>query len=244
MGHPPKDPNQLLNRKVLYGRRHSRGLRRGQQDLIGSLLPNIQIKISNGKQIGLSNYFGNQIEKFWLEIGFGGGENLIWQAGTNPKIGVIGCEPYLNGVAKVLRRVREQELTNIRLFCEDARLLIERLPENSIDKVFILFPDPWPKARHHKRRIISTGVLNQLARVLEVGAEIRIATDEPGYLEWILWHFNNHCGFSLDVIRPADCRHNPVDGPPTRYQQKALAAGRDCIFLSYRLRDRVIFISR
>ncbi|MEE2661538.1 MAG: tRNA (guanosine(46)-N7)-methyltransferase TrmB [Pseudomonadota bacterium] len=244
MGNSPIVPTQFPNPKVLYGRRHGRGLRRGQQQLIASLLPELQIILRAGKQVVPADYFDEPIEKIWLEIGFGAGEHLIWQAAANPKIGLIGCEPYLNGIAKLLRQVREKAITNIKLFSEDARLLIERLPESSIDKVFILFPDPWPKARHHKRRIISVGVVDQLARVLRDGAELRIATDEPGYLEWILWHFNNHCEFSWDIEKPADCRHNPADWPPTRYQNKAIGAGRNCVFLSYKRLDRAIFIPR
>jgi len=234
----------LPKKKVLYGRRQGRGLRRGQQKLILSLLPKLQINLNSGEQIVPANYFGDPIEKIWLEIGFGGGEHLICKAASNPNIGLIGCEPFLNGIAKVLRQVKERELSNIRIFCEDARLLIERLPERSIDKVFILFPDPWPKARHHKRRIISGEVINQLARVLDDGAELRIATDEPGYLEWILWHFNNHPGFAWNVRKPAECRHNPEDWPTTRYQKKAIVAGRDCVFLSYKRLKRAISITR
>lgn len=244
MGSSPIVPNQLPSQKVLYGRRRGRGLRRGQQQLMVSLLPELQINLRVGEQIVPADCFDAHIENIWLEIGFGAGEHLIWQAVANPKIGLIGCEPFLNGIAKLLRKVREQALTNIKIFCEDARLLIERLPENSVDKVFILFPDPWPKARHHKRRIISVGVVDQLARVLRNGAEIRIATDEPGYLEWILWHFNNHRGFSWNIEKPADCRHSPEDWPATRYQKKAVVAGRDCIFLRYKRLDRAIFTPR
>ncbi len=244
MGNSPIVANELPKQRVLYGRRHGRGLRRGQQQLIASLLPELQINLCAAEQIVPADYFDEHRKKIWLEIGFGAGEHLIWQAVANPNIGLIGCEPFLNGIAKLLRQVREKAITNIRLFCDDARLLIERLPESSIDKVFILFPDPWPKARHHKRRIISVGVVNQLARVLKNGAEIRIATDEPGYLEWILWHFNTHRGFSWDAEKPADCRHNPADWPPTRYQNKAVAAGRNCVFLSYKRLDRSICIPR
>jgi len=240
----PLDPNQRSTQKVLYGRRYGRGLRLRQQQLLVSLLPKLRIQPCAGEQIALVDCFETHIEKVWLEIGFGAGEHLIWQAVANPLIGLIGCEPYLNGVAKLLRRVSEQELANIRLFCEDARLLIERLPDSSIDKVFILFPDPWPKVRHHKRRIISGEVLDQLARVLKDRGEIRIATDEMGYLEWILWHFNNHCGFSWDIEKPADCWHSPADWPATRYQKKAVIAGRQCIFLSYKRLDRAIFKPR
>lgn len=244
MGRAYLPPKQLPLQKVLYGRRHGRGLRQKQRDLLVSLLPKLQIDLRHVEQFVPEEFFGNQVENIWLEIGFGDGEHLIWQAAANPNIGVIGCEPYLNGVAKLLRCLSEQELSNIRLFCEDARLLIERLPDQSVDKVFILFPDPWPKVRHRKRRIVSYPVLEQLARVLKDGAELRIATDEPSYIEWILWHFNNHDAFSWAVRNPSDCLQNPPDWPITRYQNKAIDAGRDCLFLTYKRLDRTICFTR
>ena len=177
--------------------------------------------------------FGPDIEDVWLEIGFGGGEHLAWQALSYPGTGIIGCEPFMNGVVKLLTRVRDDDLSNVRLYRDDARLLVERLPENSLGKAFILFPDPWPKMRHHKRRVVSDEVLGHLARALRDDAELRIATDDAGYLEWILWHLHRHPAFRWHASSPQDWRKRPNDWPATRYQEKAVAAGRNCAFLTY-----------
>ena len=188
--------------------------------------------------------FGPDLDDVWLEIGFGGGEHLAWQAAANPRTGIIGCEPFINGVAKLLARVRDDDLSNVRFYRDDARLLVERLPENSLGRAFILFPDPWPKTRHHKRRIVSDEVLGHLARALRDDAELRVATDDAGYLEWILWHLRRHPEFRWRASSPADWRNRPDDWPATRYQEKAVAAERNCAFLTYvrqpraQIRDR------
>lgn len=145
----------------------------------------------------------------------------------------------MNGVVKLLTRVRDRDLDNVRLYRDDARLLVERLAENSLGRAFILFPDPWPKMRHHKRRIVSDEVLGHLSRALRDGAELRIATDDAGYLEWILWHLRRHAAFEWQAATPADWRDRPDDWPVTRYQEKAVAAGRRCAFLTYKRRPRV-----
>ena len=144
----------------------------------------------------------------------------------------------MNGVVKLLGRIRADGLTNVRLFRDDARLLVDSLPPRSLHRAFILFPDPWPKVRHHKRRIVSTPVLDRLAEALVDGAELRIATDDPGYLEWILRHMRAHPAFEWRVRGPADWRNRPADWPSTRYEEKAAAAGRTSAFLSYRRRPR------
>lgn len=226
--------SKSLAHKALYGRRHGRGLRSGRRELVKSLLPSLEINLPGLASSSLTDCFEDYCQYVWLEIGFGGGEHLAWQAAVNPHIGMIGCEPFLNGVAKLLTRVRDEELKNVRLFCDDARLLIENLPENSIDQVFILFPDPWPKTRHHKRRIVSFEFLDHLARVLKNSAQVQISTDEPGYLEWILWHFRKHSAFSWSIRAPSECQYNPTRGPSTRYQEKAVANGRACVFLTYK----------
>ena len=213
-------------------------MRSGQRDLVEKLLPEIEIDLENDKAFSLAALFADDGRQVWLEIGFGGGEHLAWQASRNPDIGLIGCEPYLTGVVKLLTKVRAAGLENVRLFRDDARLLVDCLPNKSLHRAFILFPDPWPKARHHKRRIVSDEVLGHLARALKDDAELRIATDDPGYLEWILWHLRGHPAFSWQVSSRADWRNRPEDWPATRYQEKAIMAGRDCAFLTYRRRRR------
>ena len=178
-----------------YGRRFGRALRAGRRRLLNELLPTLQIASADG-MIHPATLFQNSPNECCLEIGFGGGEHLAWQAAANPRTGIIGCEPFMNGVVKLLSRIRDGDLQNVRLYRDDARLLVERLSENSLGRAFILFPDPWPKARHHKRRIVSDEVLGHLARALKDDAELRIATDDPGYLEWILWHLRGHPAFA------------------------------------------------
>ncbi len=161
--------------------------------------------------------------KNWLEIGFGGGEHLAHQAALHPEIGIIGCEPYINGIAGLLKHIDDHKLHNIRIYSEDARLLMERLPDASLERVFILYPDPWPKARHHKRRLISTEFLNALARVMKPGAELRLATDHADYCAWMLEHLLSHSAFEWTAKICDDWLNPPPDWISTRYEQKALA---------------------
>ena len=173
-----------------------------------------------------------------LEIGFGAGEHLAAQAAAHPERGFIGCEVFENGVAKLLAEIEQRRLANIRLFLDDARLLLATLREASLAHVFILFPDPWPKLRHHKRRIVTRATLDALARVMTDGAELRLATDDRGYLAWMLEHTTGHRDFEWLARRPPDWRERPSDWPATRYEQKAVAAGRSPTFLRFRRRPR------
>lgn len=226
-------------RRILYGRRQGRKLRPGQRALVDELLPTIEIDLPSGAD-GFSpvDLFGPDIGKVWLEIGFGGGEHLAWQAKSHPGTGIIGCEPFINGVVKLLGYIRDDDLGNVRLFRDDARQLVDCLPAASIDRAFILFPDPWPKTRHNKRRIVSAPVIERLADALRDDAELRIATDDRGYLEWILWHMRQNPAFSWQARSPRDWRARPDDWPPTRYEQKAATAGRSSAFLTYIRRAR------
>ena len=223
-------------RRILHGRRRGRRLRPGQRELVDRLLPALDIRLAPDGEIAPAALFSGEIGDIWLEIGFGGGEHLAWQACRHPGIGMIGCEPFMNGVARLLAEIDARNIGNIRLFRDDARLLLARLPADSIGRVFILFPDPWPKVRHHKRRIVSEPVLSDLARTMRDGSELRIATDDPGYLEWILEHVDGHGGF--EEVSGADRRNRPADWPPTRYERKAAAAGRASAFLRYSRRAR------
>ena len=221
-------------RRILYGRRRGRRLRPAQRDRVDGLLPRLEIDPAGlAGDFEPARLFDGAVRGVWLEVGFGGGEHLAWQARHHPDIGLIGCEPYINGVVKMLGLIERDDLANVRLFRDDARLLVDALPPRSLDRAFILFPDPWPKARHHKRRIVSDAVLARLADAMTGGAELRIATDDPGYLEWILRHMQRHPAFVWQARRPADWRERPADWPATRYEQKALAAGRSCAYLRY-----------
>ncbi|MEX0921503.1 MAG: tRNA (guanosine(46)-N7)-methyltransferase TrmB [Rhodovibrionaceae bacterium] len=220
-------------RKV-FGRRLGRPLKPSQERLIETLLPRLELD-SSMPQLDPAAVFPEAGE-IWLEIGFGGGEHLAWQATENPGVGFLGAEIFLNGIAGLLREIETQELANIRIWREDARLLLDALPQACLDRVFILFPDPWPKLRHHKRRIVQRETLDRLAQVMKPGAELRLATDDASYLPWMVERLSRHPAFRWLAERPADWRDRPADWPQTRYEAKALAAGRKPAYLRYRRR--------
>ncbi len=178
------------------------------------------------------------VGEVWLEIGFGGGEHLAAQAEAHPDIGFIGCEPFMNGVARLMSDIDKRGLRNIRVHSDDARDLMDALPEASITRCFILFPDPWPKARHNNRRIVSRENLDALARVLSDGAELRLASDHMEYVRWMLFHILRHGAFEWLCRGPENWRRRPADAAPTRYEEKALARGDACVYLRFRRRDR------
>lgn len=225
---------EIPRRRVLYGRRQGRRLRQGQSRLVAEYLP--RIEIAELPATGFLNpraLFASDVDDIWLEIGFGAGEHMLAQAAANPGVGFIGCEPYFNGVAQLIVGIHDRGVKNIRIYCDDARLLLARLPDGGVARAFILFPDPWPKTRHHKRRIISEPVLDELFRILKPGAELRIATDDPGYLGWILQRMIGHRGFDWLARRPLDWREKPDDWPDSRYEAKARRAGRSCAYLRF-----------
>ncbi len=174
-----------------------------------------------------------EAQRFALEVGFGGGEHLAEQARRNPDTGYIGCEPFENGVAKLLTQVQTSKLRNVRVVPDDARDILVRLPDTSLSFVFVLFPDPWPKLRHYKRRFIQTRTLDQIHRLLKPGGELRIATDHTDYGQWALMHLMRDNRFEWAATRAADWRVRPEDWVATRYEQKALKAGRSCIYLRF-----------
>jgi tRNA (guanine-N7-)-methyltransferase len=218
----------------VYGRKRGRRLRPGQQTLTHELLPRIAIDLPRTGEIDPAALFARPPPSVWLEVGFGGGEHLADQAQAHPDIGLIGCEVFETGVAKLLGEIERRQLTNIRLFTGDARHLIGALTAATIGCVFILFPDPWPKARHHKRRIVSGETLDQLARIMTDEGELRLATDDPAYFASMLAQVTSHPAFEWLARRPADWRHRPPGWPPTRYEEKARAAGRPPLFLHAR----------
>jgi tRNA (guanine-N7-)-methyltransferase len=169
----------------------------------------------------------------WLEVGFGGGEHLVHQAARNPGVGLIGCEPFINGVAMLLGKIRRAGLDNLRVHPGDARDLMDVLPAASVDKAFLLYPDPWPKKKHHKRRFVTPEHLQPLARALKPGAEFRLATDIPDYVRQALIEVPK-AGFDWCAGSPRDWREPWADWLPTRYEQKALRAGRVPHYLTFR----------
>lgn len=162
----------------------------------------------------------------WLEIGFGGAEHLIWQAEHNPNVHLIGAEPFLNGVAKAVRGAVEGELDNLSLHHGDVRDVLAALPDGSLDRIFILFPDPWPKSRHHKRRLLRTKFIAELHRVLKPGGQLRFGSDIIHYVDWTLMRIKKHGGFEFTPETQTDWRTRPDDWPGTRYEAKAKREGR------------------
>jgi tRNA (guanine-N7-)-methyltransferase len=216
-----------------FGRRHGRKFSASQERLLAEDLPRVAIDLNTAAPGQASGLFGAPVREVWLEIGFGGGEHLIWQAESHPDVGLIGCEPYLDGVVKVLAAVQSRKLDRIRLHADDARPLLRWLPESSISRAFVLFPDPWPKARHHKRRLISPAMVDALARVIRPGGQLRIATDIGDYARTALLAMVGSPDFHWLAGSPADWRVRPADWPQTRYEQKAAAAGRRCYYLRF-----------
>jgi tRNA (guanine-N7-)-methyltransferase len=202
------------------------------------LLPRLAINVPASRHLDVAALFSNAQSSIWLEIGFGGGEHLAQLAEQHPQTGFIGCEVFENGIVKLLAQIERRRLGNIRIFADDARLIIAALPPASIGRVFILFPDPWPKRRQHKRRIVSRETLDGLAEIMTDGAELRLATDDADYLCWILEQITAHPAFEWLARRLADWRERPPDWPPTRYEAKARAAGRPPAFLRVRRRPR------
>ena len=222
-------------RRNLHGRRHGRPLRAGRRRLLQELLPKLRIDLPPpGETLDPTALFARPPRALWLEIGFGSGEHLAWQAARHPDIGILGAEYFVNGVAALLRQVDVHGLDNVRILKGDARALLDVLPANGLARVFILFPDPWPKARHHKRRIVQRETLTRLAALMTDGAELRIATDDRSYQSWILAHATAHPSFCWLAEAPGDWRARPADWPPTRYEQKAIAEGRRPVFLRFR----------
>ncbi|MEO0939218.1 MAG: tRNA (guanine(46)-N(7))-methyltransferase TrmB [Pseudomonadota bacterium] len=168
----------------------------------------------------------------WLEIGFGGGEHMVHQAVSNPQVGIIGCEPYINGVAMLLGKIRRAKAHNIRVFPGDARDLFDVLPEGSVQKAFLLYPDPWPKKRHHRRRFVTQEHLVPLARAMAPGAELRIATDIPDYVRQTMIEVPR-AGFTWTATCAADWRAPWSDWLSTRYEQKALREGRTPHYMTF-----------
>ncbi len=228
-------------RRALHGRRKGRRLRPGLKAVLANLLPRLRIELPTaGHVLDLQNLFARPPDQIWLEIGFGAGEHLAWQAARNPEVGFLGAEIFVNGVAALLRRIEAEGLENVRIYHGDARDLLAALPENTLSRVFILFADPWPKRRHHKRRFVQGSMLDRLADVMVDDAELRLATDDRGYLAWILELAASHPAFRWLARRPADWRERVADWPATRYELKAVDEGRAPGYLRFRRRPRIL----
>ena len=206
------------NRRKLYGRRKGPKLSDRQAGLRRTLLSELSFDPAQKAQ----SQFPDSVRELWLEVGFGAGEHLVWQAEQRSDVGLIGAEPYEMGVAKLLTKLEEKQLPNVRLYEGDGRDIIDSLPDASLGRFFLLFPDPWPKTRHHKRRFLQMAMLDQLARVLKPGAELRFATDDKSYLPYALERLLAHPKFEWLAKGPGDWNSRPADWPSTRYETKAI----------------------
>ena len=221
----------VVQRRI-YGRRQSHRIRPARKRLLEERLPEIQIRVpEDGAPLPLDGVRSITCSQHWLEIGFGGGEHLAAQADANQDVLLIGCEPYVNGVARLLSQIGDAD--NVRVVIDDARLLLKALPSALLDRIFVLFPDPWPKARHHKRRIVNSETLSDMARILKPGGELRLATDIMSYARPMLAAALANGHFDWLAEGPADWRERPQDWPATRYEEKARKAGRDPVFLRF-----------
>ncbi|MGK6322334.1 tRNA (guanine(46)-N(7))-methyltransferase TrmB [Sphingomonas sp. DT-51] len=224
------DPTTI---RRLYGRRQGHALRAGQAALVEELLPRLALPESGA--LDSRALFGDD-RPLQLEIGFGAGEHLAAQAEAAPGTGFIGCEPFLNGVVGALGHVRDRALTNVRIHMGDALEAVERLPDESLERVYLLHPDPWPKARHAKRRMMNHGPLDLIARKLKPGAEFRLGTDDPTYCRWAMMIMDQRRDFTWTATRPADFLERPADWPETRYERKARRQGHEVWYFRY-IRD-------
>ena len=219
-----------MTTRRLYGRRQGHKLRLGQADLVEQLLP--EISVPETGPIDAASLFGED-RPLEVEIGFGAGEHLAGQAAARRDTGFIGCEPFLNGVVGALSHIRDAALDNVRLHMGDALNVLERLPDSSLSRVYLLHPDPWRKARHAKRRMINHGPLDLIAAKLKPGAEFRLGTDDPTYCRWAMMVLNQRRDFAWTAKGPADFLTRPDDWPETRYERKARRQGREVWYFRY-----------
>ncbi|QPC86516.1 tRNA (guanosine(46)-N7)-methyltransferase TrmB [Mesorhizobium sp. NBSH29] len=219
--------------EAFYGRRHGKTLRPLQANALDAVLPDLGIDISTPAPSDLSALFSAPITELRLEIGFGGGEHLLHDAIQNPQSGLIGVEPFINGMAKLATALAATPRPNIRLYDEDATRLLDWLPEASLDAIALLYPDPWPKKKHWKRRFISPVNLDRFAKVLKPGGRFRFASDIDTYVNWTLLHCDAHPAFVWKASDASDWRQPYPDWPGTRYEAKALREGRTPAYLTF-----------
>jgi tRNA (guanine-N7-)-methyltransferase len=215
--------------RAFFGRRSGKRLHKGQDQLFRDVLPALTIALPPHGTLDLAALFPGA-KHYVLEIGYGGGEHLARQALTHPDTGFIGAEVFSGGIAKLVQQIDAEAIGNVRLFTDDALKLLVKLEPSTLDAVYLLYPDPWPKTRHHKRRFVSPTTLGELARVLKPGGIFRFATDILDYADWTLAHIVRETNFRFEAGVPGSW-HLPYPGwQPTRYEQKARTEGRATSF--------------
>ncbi len=220
-----------VNRRILYGRRSGHRLRPAQKTLLEDFLPAISVPLTGAL---LPDQMMKGARATVLEVGFGGGENLAARAARSPDTLFIGCEPFINGVVRLAQEAKARDLANVRIHADDARDVIERLPDGSVGQVFVLFPDPWPKTRHHRRRFISRDNLRALARIVKPGGLLIVATDISDYARWTMCETAAEGHFGFIATTSSDWLNRPEGWVETRYEAKAIQAGRRPVYLQFR----------
>jgi tRNA (guanine-N7-)-methyltransferase len=219
--------------EAFFGRRHGKTIRPMQAVALNEILPRLRLDLLSPPPPDLRELYAVPVERVVLEIGFGGGEHLHHASGLNPSIGFIGVEPFVNGMATLLRQLDREPRANIRLHDDDATELLDWLPAASLDRIDLFYPDPWPKKKHWKRRFVNATNLARFARVLKLGGLFRFASDIEHYVNWTLLHADAHGGFDWQA-RTADDWHAPYpDWPGTRYEAKAIREGRTPAYLTF-----------
>ena len=228
----PKEKNRL------YGRKQTRPLSDIKQAVTDELLARLQPDIATvraAKSLTIAQLFGKNVEPVWFEIGFGSGEHLIGLMKQHPAVRLIGAEPFINGMANFLHAFDQEKLPddNVRVWMNDAILLAERLPDRSLERIYVLNPDPWPKKRHHKRRIISQENLTTFARIMKPGGLLIMSTDVADLADWMVTQASLHPAFRWTATKADDWRVMPTDWIPTRYEGKGKARGRQQVYLNF-----------
>jgi len=228
------DDDAVHSHGSFFGRRKGHRLRAHQADLIEHLLPRLALDIGRPSPPDLAGLFDPLADAVRLEIGFGGGEHLIAEALASPNTGFIGCEPYVNGMAKILTQIEARSIGNIRLFAGDATELLAWTPPLALTRIDLIHPDPWPKRRHWKRRFVQDSTVAAMARVLKPGGEFRFVSDIDDYCAWTLAHLSHSPDFIWTAERASDWRQPWADYTVTRYGAKAEREGRRAAYLRFR----------
>lgn len=218
----------------LFGRKKGYPIKQEKKKKFDYIFPKLNLNLESVKNKDIFSKFPSTADTFFLEVGFGSGEHVKWQLENNPKTGIFCCEPYINGVANLISSLKEKYYNRIRIMMDDAELLLDTLPEKSISKIFILFPDPWNKKKHFKRRFINEKTISKMSKVMKDDGEIRISTDSSSYVAWILHHFLNSNEFVWEAKSKKDFLCKPLDWVQTRYEKKAISSGKIPIFLIFK----------
>ncbi|MGF9565465.1 tRNA (guanosine(46)-N7)-methyltransferase TrmB [Neorhizobium sp. JUb45] len=228
----PSHPTRAT--EAFFGRRKGKPLRERQAETMDTVLPALAVDLNTEAPKDLGELFPFTPERIRLEIGFGGGEHLVHRAQEEPTTGFIGVEPFVNSMAKLLGRAGELDLNNIRVYADDATQLLDWMPEACVDRIDLLYPDPWPKKKHWKRRFVSQVNLTRFHRVLKPGGLFCFASDIDTYVNWTLTHCHDHGGFAWTAEEPADWLTPFAGWPGTRYEAKAKREGRSSAYLTFR----------